>query len=417
MGRNRKFVLEDKLQLAVWRTILRGSRPPSVQWAGTRDTVSAASKPNQPKPEPQKKTPPKVPSGKVPAARKEAVSPDEDAAATRQRVEKFLLRGGGRNVSDLAGSVEEGTVAGTGAPCVRAQRINEKFHFAVPEARGTGQTRRSQRQGGCCLPGAGGRSSGRGREEVGAVVGGGASDTLPVHSTARTSSRSHRLGRGEPVAGHHRQFARGDVTVESRSCSFDCHGRRRRLSRCGSPAQEVQSVTSDSVGHHRRACVTNDSWLVCLLLAGHDQRYLDLALPHPALDGRRLEVVAEGLPLFERGAAHPGHHNARPGGAQRDGVALVSARRLKERSFLELVGRGASARLVVLAGEVGGCWSGATSFLRLVGLSERQTRATHPSAESGVCLESQVGCDLILRCRTGVGLLVAEPSWRARCRW
>ena len=108
MGRNRKFVLEDKLQLAVWRTIVRGSRPPSVQWAGTRDTVSAASKPNQPKPEPQKKTQPKVPSGKVPTARKEAVSPDEDAAAARQRVEKFqgvLLRGGGRNVSDLAGSV------------------------------------------------------------------------------------------------------------------------------------------------------------------------------------------------------------------------------------------------------------------------------------------------------------------------
>ena len=74
----------------------------------------------------------------------------------------------------------------------------------------------------------------------------------PVHSTARTSSRSHRLGRG-PVAGHHRQFARGDVAVESRNC----HGPRRRR-RCASPAQ-VPSVTSDSVGHHRRACATNAS--------------------------------------------------------------------------------------------------------------------------------------------------------------
>ena len=32
MGRNRKFVLKDDLQQAVWRTILRGPRPPSAKW-------------------------------------------------------------------------------------------------------------------------------------------------------------------------------------------------------------------------------------------------------------------------------------------------------------------------------------------------------------------------------------------------
>ena len=32
MGRNRKWVLEDNLQEAVWRTIMRGPRPPSVSW-------------------------------------------------------------------------------------------------------------------------------------------------------------------------------------------------------------------------------------------------------------------------------------------------------------------------------------------------------------------------------------------------
>ena len=32
MGRNRKFVLEGDLQQAVWRTILRGPRPPSSKW-------------------------------------------------------------------------------------------------------------------------------------------------------------------------------------------------------------------------------------------------------------------------------------------------------------------------------------------------------------------------------------------------
>ena len=41
MGRNRKWVLEDNLQEAVWRTIMRGPRPPSVRWE--KRNLSAAS--------------------------------------------------------------------------------------------------------------------------------------------------------------------------------------------------------------------------------------------------------------------------------------------------------------------------------------------------------------------------------------
>ena len=48
MGRNRKFVFEDDLQQAVWRTILRGPRPPSAKCDRTRSTASAASKPSEP---------------------------------------------------------------------------------------------------------------------------------------------------------------------------------------------------------------------------------------------------------------------------------------------------------------------------------------------------------------------------------
>ena len=45
MGRNRKFVLEDELQQAVWRSILRGPRPPSVKWDKTTPaTKSGVSK-------------------------------------------------------------------------------------------------------------------------------------------------------------------------------------------------------------------------------------------------------------------------------------------------------------------------------------------------------------------------------------
>ena len=67
---------------------------------------------------------------------------------------------------------------------------------------------------------------------------------------------------------------------------------------------------------------------------------------------------------------------ARRGVAQRDGVALVNARRQKERTHPELVGRGGIARLVVLAGEVGGRWSKETSILRL--LAEATDRAEPP---------------------------------------
>ena len=54
---------------------------------------------------------------------------------------------------------------------------------------------------------------------------------------------------------------------------------------------------------------------------------------------------------------------ARPG-TDTDGAALTAARRRKERTYPELVGPRGRARLVVLAGEVGGRWSAETmSFL------------------------------------------------------
>ena len=58
---------------------------------------------------------------------------------------------------------------------------------------------------------------------------------------------------------------------------------------------------------------------------------------------------------------------ARPGAAHIDGVALQVARRRKERTYPELVGPRTRSRLVVLAGEVGGRWSGETcTFVRLL---------------------------------------------------
>ena len=43
MGRNRKWVLENDLSEAVWRTILRGPRPPSVVWPRGSERSSSVS--------------------------------------------------------------------------------------------------------------------------------------------------------------------------------------------------------------------------------------------------------------------------------------------------------------------------------------------------------------------------------------
>ena len=99
---------------------------------------------------------------------------------------------------------------------------------------------------------------------------------------------------------------------------------------------------------------------------------LDLAEPRAA-DGRSLEVVVDGLPLFGGcqsvvdttvvcalhcdGSPHRGAENL-------DGVVLERGRRRKERTHPELVGPRRRARLVVLGIEVGGRMSmETTSFL------------------------------------------------------
>ena len=87
--------------------------------------------------------------------------------------------------------------------------------------------------------------------------------------------------------------------------------------------------------------------------------------------GRRLEILADGLPLHGGGAelaidttmVSPLHRNGKAlrGAASTPGAALRAARRRKELTYPELAGRGGRARLVVLAAEVGGRWSAETA--------------------------------------------------------
>ena len=140
-----------------------------------------------------------------------------------------------------------------------------------------------------------------------------------------------------------------------------------RHCRCGLPL--------DSRGHHRAACarvgilgrrgypLENVVVRICReagrrVTTNVLVRDLDLAEPNAA-DARRLEVVADGLPLF--------------GGAQ---LAV-------DRRYPELVGRRGRARLVVLAVEVCGRWSQETQRF-LSSLARAKARSVPPSMRKRV---------------------------------
>ena len=141
----------------------------------------------------------------------------------------------------------------------------------------------------------------------------------------------------------------------------------------------------DVCGHHRAACaragllgrrgfsLESIAARICREAKGRVRtnmfvRDMDLAVPGVP-DSRRLEVVVDGLPL--RGGAQLAldttlvcalHADGTPRRhvAQRDGVALQAAKRKKVATYPELVGPHSRAKLVVLAVEVGGRWSGET---------------------------------------------------------
>ena len=110
----------------------------------------------------------------------------------------------------------------------------------------------------------------------------------------------------------------------------------------------------------------------------------DLDLPIGAMDQRRIDVIAEGLPVFhgaqlaiDATLVSPLRANGEPHRRcpDQDGAALTFARRRRERTYPELAGGRGRARLVVIASETGGCFSDKTqTLLRL--LAEAKTRST-----------------------------------------
>ena len=108
-------------------------------------------------------------------------------------------------------------------------------------------------------------------------------------------------------------------------------------------------------------------------------------------DGRRLEIVANGLPLWggaqlaiDTTLISPIRRNgsAQPRADEENGVCLAKARRRKEITYPELV-RGRRARLVVVGMEVGGRWSQeAQAFVQL--LARAKARAAPPLLRAAV---------------------------------
>ena len=145
----------------------------------------------------------------------------------------------------------------------------------------------------------------------------------------------------------------------------------------------------DLFGHHRAACsragvlsrrgfaVESAVEQICREAGARVSTNVmirDLDIAGSNTDARRLEVVAEGLSIFggvqlaldaTLVSTHHGDGTPLRKSDKMDGVALQLARRRKEARYPELSGSHGRARLVVIAGEVGGRWSRETqAFLQ-----------------------------------------------------
>ena len=146
----------------------------------------------------------------------------------------------------------------------------------------------------------------------------------------------------------------------------------------------------------------------------------DLGVPN-ANDNKRLEVVADGLPLFGGVQlavdttlvfAVRGDGESVPGAADRDGVALRRARRRKEATFPELIRAGESS--------FGGPGTGSGRPLVQrgsdvrpdAGESTREIRSSCVTASLGASVEVAVVLHLFVRGSQGVcSFLVGIPRW------
>ena len=196
MVRNRKWVLQDNLQEAVWRTIMRGPRPPSVPWE--KRNPSAASRDSNTTEKPLKKPDVKAtnwkatkPQGQGSVPLRVPLHPDEAMAAARSRVAKLqtVLPRWERTTTHLRRSKPLSGRHRSKRRNVRADQEHSIVCCSEPEASRGGSPGHHSGQGGIGesshSTGGAGSTLGR-REEVGSTSGERESNAIPVHC-----SRTH----------------------------------------------------------------------------------------------------------------------------------------------------------------------------------------------------------------------------------
>ena len=177
----------------------------------------------------------------------------------------------------------------------------------------------------------------------------------------------------------------------------------RRRCKCGGQL--------DALGDHRSACATvgklarravplERAWARVCREAGARvlENYFLRELSLEGLsdtDGRRLEVVADNLPLWngaqlgvDATLVSPVRRNgtAYPRAAAEDGVRLTAARKRKEQKYPELL-HTRRCKLVVVAMEVGGRWSEeAWAFLTLLAQAKARTAPKGQKRSTEYCL-------------------------------
>ena len=193
----------------------------------------------------------------------------------------------------------------------------------------------------------------------------------------------------------------------------------------------------DTLGDHRAACSTvgklaqrakplEKAWARVCREAGarvlENQLVRDFNLEEDVADtdGRRLEVLADNLPLWsgvqlavDATLVSPVKRDGvpQPKAAVEDGVCLAAARRRKETKYPELL-RDRRCRLVVVAHEVGGRWSEeAWTFLTLLARVKADTAPAALRRSTEYCfLRRWAGMVAVAAQTAFAATLVGEPS-------
>ena len=140
-----------------------------------------------------------------------------------------------------------------------------------------------------------------------------------------------------------------------------------------------------------------------------------------------MEVVVNGLPLFggsqiaeDTTLVSALHCDGTPlrRAAAEDGVALTAAALRKSRTYPELVGPRARARLVVMGVEVSGRWAPETrTFLSLLALARARGESRLLQRRAGQAWRLRWGFFVVVYCRAGVREHIVGTPRSIRRRW